>query len=297
MKRLGSNTAGPFLFSWSARAAFSYVSKKEIALIMSNISSNLSKVIPAIIDGTKQWMSVVESIQDYRAWVDQSPAEILRRVKQAGGWSAVFPKAFPFWTHKLRNYFNVEPMSLTRLADAERQLYMASIKKYGHLGGFVGKRTLSGDVYRDEAGVVWYQMDAGGTIYHWGKDVKRPSAEAAWTHAIRGQEGTPVFKLVSPDGTGGSRETIIFNHTREASSRIGDVGKPFAVVKKVETAMKYQGSYNFAETAVMGLNEHNRLDVDTHKLDPNYIDPENRFSTLKGRRFAKDVIRRAVGPI
>lgn len=136
-------------------------------------------------------------------------------------------------------------------------------------------------------------MSAGGTIYHWGRDVKVDWAEAAYVQKIRGQEGTPVFKLVCPDGTGGSKETIVRNSY--SRTKIGETNKPQIVWDKVEVSMKYQGSYNFAETAVAGLDEHEKYDVNTHKKDANYIDPPDRFEALSKRIFNEFVIKAAGG--
>ena len=190
---------------------------------------------------------------------------------------------------------------------------MREIRCHGKLNDFVGRRTLSGDVYFDEEVEVWYQMGAGGTIYHWGNDVKRPKVEAAYTHAVTGQERTPIFKLVCPDGTGGSKETIITNPqtdkvliqtgtgydqkmaVTQGRSKIGETNQPQLVVDRVVTWMKYQGSYNFSETAVVGLDEHKKRDVHPHETDPVYVDPPDRFTPLRYRTFTEFVIHMAGG--
>lgn len=233
-------------------------------------------------------------LADSREWVRQNAQDILDSVKKAGGWAKVFPKKVPDWLHKLRNYFNVEPRELKLVDKSVTDHWMREIRKHGELDTpFIGKRTLSGHVYFDEEIEVWYQMGAGGTIYHWGDDVKVAWAEAAYTSEIRKQTGTPVFKLICPDGTGGSKETIIHNWYGQA--KIGSTNNPQLVVGKVVPTMKHQGSYNFAETSVVGLDEHKKYDVKTHENDPNYIDPPNRFEELKKRIFHEHVIKSAGG--
>src|SRR5262249_51982488 len=133
--------------------------------------------------------------------------------------------------------------------------HMRLIRAHGQMEGFIGKRALTGDVYFDEEVEVWYQMSPGGTIYHWGAEVKIEWLEAAYTQEVRGQTGIPVFKLVCPDGTGGSKETIISNPVLQRvqvvgpmgmewqirrASKIGDTNQTKIVEHRVETRMKYQ---------------------------------------------------------
>ena len=62
-------------------------------------------------------------------------------------------------------------------------------------------------MYKDESNHTWFQMSSGATIYHWGRDPVVPAVEALWQ--LGKQAVVPIFKLVSPDQTGGSSETII----------------------------------------------------------------------------------------
>src|SRR5262245_42125507 len=118
-------------------------------------------------------------------------------------------KGVPMWLHKVRNYFNLEPKTL-RLVDKQPTAHaMHEVRSYGKMDSFVGKRALTGDVYFDEDVETWYQMSAGGTIYHWGGEVRVEWAEAAYTQVARGQKGVPGFKLIYRDGAGGSREHIV----------------------------------------------------------------------------------------
>ena len=247
-------------------------------------------------------------LQDSTDWVLQNAQDILDSVKKAGGWAKVFPKGVPPWLHKLRNYFNVEPKCLTLVDKTVTDHWMQDIRSHGELCGPVGSRTLSGDVYFDEEVEVWYQMGAGGSIYHWGDKVQFPRLEAAHTHLFRGQTGIPIFKLICPDGTGGSKETIISNpkvrivrvvasqgvrDEMQGRTKIGGTNKQVLVLDRVETKMKYQGSYNFSETSVVGLDEHKKNDVKPHENDEQYIDPPDRFEPLNKRIFNEFVLTAA----
>lgn len=252
----------------------------------------------------------LSELQDSSEWVLSNAQDILDSVKKAGGWKKVFPNGVPTWLHKLRNYFNVEPKCLRLVDKSVTDHWMLNIRSHGRMDSFVGKRALTGHVYFDEEVEVWYQMSAGGTIYHWGDDVRFERIEAAYTQKVHQQTGIPIFKLICPDGTGGSKETIITNPVLEKvkvvgpqglewklqrSSKIGDTNQQVLVSHRVVTKMKYQGSYNFSETAVIGLDDHKKRDVDPHKKDPEYIDPPDRFAPLKNRIFNEFVIAAAGG--
>jgi hypothetical protein len=76
--------------------------------------------------------------------------------------------------------------------------------------------------------------------------------------------------------------------------QIGEPHKAELVVSRIDTTMRYQGSYNFAETAVVGLDEHEKYDVKPHVKDNKYIDPPDRFAPLEKRIFFEEVIQAAV---
>ena len=154
-------------------------------------------------------------------------------------------------------------------------------------------------------------MGPGGSIFHWGDDVKVMEVEAAHTHLFRGQKGIPIFKLICPDGTKGSKETIVANpmvnleeevdavgnvrEVEKGKSKLGEIGETVRV-RKLNlhiTTMEHQGSYNFAETAVSGRDWHTKFDVSTHQKDKVYIDPPDRFSPLKDRTFSDALLRSA----
>src|SRR5262249_2783100 len=117
----------------------------------------------------------LEQLKDYNNWVGKSPKVILDAVRQIqGGWATVFPNKLPVWAHRIRNFFNREPKSLLRLDESHAQSHLRSI--YAHLpdGGLAAtiaqKYALTDDVYKDAQNWVWYQMNEGGTIYHWGSE-------------------------------------------------------------------------------------------------------------------------------
>jgi hypothetical protein len=79
----------------------------------------------------------------------------------------------------------------------------------------------------------------------------------------------------------------------KGQSKIGEVNQTVSVRHHLIITMEHQGSYNFAETAVRGLDDHEKFDVKTHKKDKVYIDPPDRFSALKDRVFTEALLRRA----
>jgi hypothetical protein len=274
----------------------------------------------------------------YKNWVGRTPQEIIAVVKGiSGGWLTVFPKGLPIWAHRVRNYFNVEPKFLTRFqADTAKEMlatiqagrdavarlkavevmkksglgHLAEIRKLPDppknlpeftLGQFAETVGLSGDVYKDETGKPWFQMSPGGTIYHWGSDPKIAIVEAYKSNYLDGQKAMPIFKLLSPDGTGGSHETIIDNvpvyavegtPLKVGREHIGAVNEKVPVEKLVNTNYWHQGSYNYSETVEVGLPAHEKRDISPHKKYPYpdvYVNPPDRFSSLASRRFPEKV--------
>lgn len=237
---------------------------------------------------------ILEKLIDYNNWVGQSPKEILNAVRQEGGWAKVFPDKLPLWAHRVRNFFNREPKSLMRL-DASSTKRRISRVDAGLGSHPAEKYALTDDVYKDAQDWVWYQMNEGGTIYHWGSDPTSKYIESPWQE-IKAWAGKPppVFKLVAPDGTGGSRETIFRN--------MHDL---FVVVKK-EVFLAYvghlvitdpwlRGSYNYSETIKAGYSAHDMRDVNPHSKYssiPNvYVNPPDPypFSPLSERVFPERV--------
>lgn len=148
------------------------------------------------------------------------------------------------------------------------------------------KNALAGIVYKDQTGRLWYQMSAGSTIYHWESEVSNfveGVVDAVYVEA-RGQDFAPVFKLISPDNTGGSVECIIENPNGRHA--IVDAGKRVDVTRLINTDPVHQGSYNFSETAHMGLAAHELRDVKTHVAQVGfYVNPSDRYLPLSSRLF------------
>ncbi len=166
------------------------------------------------------------------------------------------------------------------------------IKHMGFREATALKNSLSGDVYLDDRNRVWYQMAAGSTIYHWGDHPESPTLEAVYQDVIKGQNDTPVFKLVSPDDTGGSHEVIIFNAVIKDGSynnrgtAIGRANEKWNVRNATEKDPELQGSYNYSETTRVGLAAHEMRDVKTHVKGRHfYVNPEDPYSMLDARAF------------
>ena len=158
-----------------------------------------------------------------------------------------------------------------------------------------------------ELGIVWFQMSPGGAIYHFGeKKIGNPTLRAFEANRD-GQERAPVFKLICPDGTGGSREVCLTNpfvvpslmgawngtsyayKTMVGHKSIGAVGEEvYVMTNRIVKDSVAQGSYNYAETIVKGYPAHVRYDVDTDPMEPGYyVEPPDLFeySDLWTRRF------------
>jgi hypothetical protein len=254
-------------------------------------------------------------LKNYEEWLKRSPAQVIDAVKNIkGGWAAVFPDRLPVWAHRVRNFFNREPRFLMRLSDSWSQSWLVLVYKKPRdrsnestVQKFKRIMALTDYVYRDEVSTNWFQMSPGGAIYHF-KEIGNETKEGIYQELL-GQSLTPIFKLVSPDDTGGSMETIIINRGGgieyasfgilpaipvgiKDGEVIGDVNVPMPVVKSILEEERYQGSYNYAETVDLGNADHDRLDVTPHKDTgryKTYVNPTDRFAPLKSRQFPKDV--------
>jgi hypothetical protein len=292
----------------------------------------------------------LKALGNYGNWVEETPWEVYSSVIAVGGWQHVFPGALPRWASRVRQYFNLTPMTLKLLDHEESSGYLekaqtalpASARAKARrnemqsrgmgisfyapgsstapgtplvkpdpnapIEGVVGQLgtmlALSGDVYEDTLGrSIWFQMSPGGAIYHFGEKIRSPTLRAIGAmHA--GQEYAPVFKLVCPDGTGGSREVCIenpFNVPRKIRTKVdgefttmvghATIGAEVKVANRIVKDSVSQGSYNYAETTVKGLPAHQRLDVKTDPMRPGYyVEPWNlfQFAELYMRRFPKN---------
>lgn len=253
----------------------------------------------------------LKMLRDYDEWRRSGPQQIIEAVKNIG-WKKVFEDEVPLWAHRVRNFFNVEPTSLTRLDKSLTNHYLAGVdgklaalRRGYHVGDYdrvAELEALSGQVYRDQFNNIWYQMDAGGGIYHFGSHPKIPALESAYQSKMQGQKRTPIFKLVSFDGTGGSMETIIENpldqslhpalrHLKVGRTAIGEVNKQVPVRSLIEKKYEYEGSYNYSETVDAGYAEHVKRDVHTHNWYERwwkgevYLNPPDRFLPLSNRQF------------
>ncbi|WP_425616331.1 hypothetical protein NA78x_006278 [Anatilimnocola sp. NA78] len=156
-------------------------------------------------------------------------------------------------------------------------------------GWFPVRDALSGDVYLDDHGWIWYQMSAGATIFHWGGEVKGPKREAVYTQ-MRGQENVPVFKLIRMDGSGGSCEVILMNYgaggPQGGKKNIGNEDEYEDIYKRISRDKIKQGSYNYSETSQVGFSDHEKRDVKTHVAETEfYSNPINMHAELSIRRF------------
>ena len=129
-------------------------------------------------------------------------------------------------------------------------------------------------------------MGAGGIIYHYQGKLDLGLLKALKEAAI-GQESIPVFKLISPDGTGGSCELCVHNPQRPKGKKaIGEEGQ--SVTLRSERAIfedtgnklnmivedpVFKGSYNYSETIQMGIDAHEHRDVKPHKTSKDFYIP------------------------
>jgi hypothetical protein len=234
-------------------------------------------------------MLTIAELRNYDNWVGRSPQEIRGSVLHHRGWAKVFPDSepFPLWASRVRNYFNVRPNQLMLLGIRERarakdkaKLDVSSLAKKGAFAVF----SLSGDVYKDDTGRPWFEMSTTGTIYHYKGQVSDAGWYKKWEAFVSRQKSTPVFKLISPDRTGGSLELCVHNWQHHAGkSEIGPEGKWVNIRTKVVINELYRGSYNYSETGIMGYDEHVFRDVEPHVEEYGfYVNPPSKMSA---RRF------------
>ena len=122
---------------------------------------------------------------------------------------------------------------------------------------------------------------------------------------LKSQAVIPVFKLVSPDGTGGSMEVCIHNWQRPIEKsfleytlgtpkpdsigkrKIGRMNEWVNVRTKVVISEKYRGSYNYSETVIVGFGEHKYRDITPHKSHGGrYLNPNHRLMRAQRRMTA-----------
>ena len=222
-------------------------------------------------------------IAEYQYWRGKTPYQIRQAVRRLPfGWASVW-KSTPSWANRVRNFFNETPEALARLGRHEEQL---AIGRVSSLGNPAGSWALNGEVYKDRHHRLWYLLLPGANTYHVGDG--HPSEFAKYTGMIAGSG--EIFKLVSPDGTGGSREIIIKNWLLPKSgpptSTLGaGPGVWFDIRRRVDVNHITMGSYNYSETIVQGFGAHKLRDMEPHeKMRGEYLNPY-MWSSLKSRRF------------
>jgi hypothetical protein len=286
-------------------------------------STEQNPIIAAQPQGADMLLDL-KALRDYGNWIGETAWDVHGSVMRVGGWQQVFPGALPRWASRIRQYFNLTPMTLelldheessrylegaqTALPSARAQALLKLMRSEPPGSSEIGTiKALSGAVYEDALGrSIWFQMSPGGAIYHFGKKIRSKTLRSIEA-TLDGQEQAPVFKLVCPDGTGGSREVCIKNpfDVRKVTARvagalhttmvghatIGAVNEVVNVANRIVKDSVSQGSYNYAETVEKGLPAHDRLDVDTYPMQPGYyVEPPNlfQFAELYMRRFPEN---------
>jgi hypothetical protein len=253
----------------------------------------------------------LEQLKRYENWVGKSAKDVLEAARIAGGWANVFPDKIPIWAHRVRNYFNREPKSLSRFDESRSKKLVAQTEGAVRARNIAKMNAwnltkpseaqiaetfaLSDDVYKDANNWIWYQMSPGGAVYHLQRSHLRetimPSAIEAGYQTLKGQAGVSIFKLIAPDGTGGSRETIMRN-INHWSTVVKSTNQLSFVGHLVVTDYWYQGSYNYSETVKAGYSAHVMRDVTPHSKYPFpdvYLNPPDRHSSLAERIFPERV--------
>ena len=238
----------------------------------------------------------ISELQNYEQWIGKSPVAIRKAVIAVGGWANVFPMSiavksakkielvFPKWASRVRNYFNVTPVTLERLPKGDARIapiknrlgYSIRISQIFQKHAFA----LNGDVYADEHGRAWYEMDKVGAVYHTPGKVNRWKLIVAY---MAKYSQFPIFKLISPDDTGGSLELCVFN--RKRAKTFGEIGEVVQVSPWLVRDEVLRGSYNYAETVVRGDQEHDYRDVQPHNEGTGFYVNPPIYSSIADRRF------------
>jgi hypothetical protein len=257
------------------------------------------------------YMYRFQELSEFKYWIDRSAQSILDEVATLPkGWGSVFPRdeKFPLWASKIRNYFNLIPKTLklqprgSNLAHNVNRIsrviphsstgflqHIATLSK----NQIIAERTFSGDYYRDNNNLLWFQMSPGSTVYHY-KHFFGNTSTAIANDAL-GQDSIPVFKLVQPDiSKCGSSEIILRNRIprKERLQWHNDVN-PYETKPDLVTDVVLQGSYNYQDAAVVGKKAHEWADENSHRSNRGfYMNPPNPFSPLSQRFFRSYVLPR-----
>ena len=235
----------------------------------------------------------VSDLRNYDYWVGKSARYIKDSVLcTVKGWETVFPRTgkFPAWASVVRNYFNETPTELASVGirDATRLVQNLSWHTMYSVQGTLHYPV----VFVDRADRHWFLMLPVGAAYH-----KGDGSPSGWEKfkGLFTTQNNSIFKLVSPDGTGGSSELIVKNpdETRWlAGENRGDYMRNkrsawTSITNNIEFSSAIRGTYNYAETLVEGFNAHSFADVEPHtRSNGNYQFPTN-FSSLESRIFPR----------
>jgi hypothetical protein len=90
----------------------------------------------------------LKALRDYGNWIGETAWDVHGSVMRVGGWQQVFPGALPRWASRIRQYFNLTPMTLKLLDYEESSRYLerahpclsprqgppqrAAIQRHGH---------------------------------------------------------------------------------------------------------------------------------------------------------------------
>lgn len=241
-------------------------------------------------------MSTARDLSFYRHWIGRTPHFILTQVRQVGGWGAVFQDRFPAWASRVRNFFNDTPTTLSILPTRESVAALKLVRS----NPFDVSTSLLPVIYRGNNTLpynFWVTFEKEGSVLHYeGGSVPRA--------LLTRQERIPVFKLVCPDGTGGSSEIVIHNWQLQSDDPRAGGGNAYRHGHKTVGGMKpgdrlmnirtklvvtpeYRGSYNYADAANAGFWAHKRMDMNPDKVakDPFHIIFPPRGVSFASRRF------------
>lgn len=71
----------------------------------------------------------LKALRDYGNWIGETAWDVHGSVMRVGGWQQVFPRALPRWASRIRQYFNLTPMTLKLLDHEESSRYLESWRK------------------------------------------------------------------------------------------------------------------------------------------------------------------------
>jgi hypothetical protein len=237
-------------------------------------------------------------LKRYDYWIGKSAWEIKQSVGcTVNGWAFVFPEGgtFPAWANKVRNYFNEIPRELAVVGQQSAKTIADRLPTPGILSNFA---LPDGDdypfVFVDKKGNHWFLMKPGGGVYHQGD-----GSPGFWDKvgAQFTDQNETVFKLVSPDGIGGSSEVIVKNPQKKNNLGNTDLDKWkkniqsswFSIVSDIDFSDNTRGTYNYAETLTKGFTAHDYRDIKPHENMIGTYMSSVRLSPLESRIFPENI--------